>query len=394
MKNFTQKAIVAVMIAGASTGIASTAIITTAHAETSTEEAGSLSESKLSYGEGGLSTDLYKDTKYKIQGDVPKGATFELALGAGGVLVDKDTGEITVPAGKPQEGVISMKIIVNLPDGKKEVIDVSLGGEAAWRLYGVVNYKDIDGKAKVKPGGYIAINLSDQKGDIESPGYRIVKDTIPTNLESSFKLHNYNGHLEFNAPDDFKEEFTLKVEMFTGQGENNIKVNKTLDITFTPDGAPSTENPSGEGTDNNGTNPGETGNNTSNPGETGNNSGNTSETPTTSTDTNDVNKEDKMPKDDPEVDNFDNKKDSELKDKESDKSKEDESNGSKVISNKHNEPVQPVQNQQVQPNPSQVNTPPFVPFAPQPSAQANYGPKVETGGEVDNIWTKVANLFK
>ena len=414
MKKFTHKAIAAIMIAGASTGIASTAIMSTAYAETDT--------SAGFWDSMTLGTDLYEDITYPLKQEFEKGTTFKLGdknRFGDYFSVDKNTGAITMYAGKPLGGVVPFDIIATLPNGEEKVIPISIHGEAAFPSTNAKDYEEINGKAQVKPGGEVSVNMSSQSGGDSSSGYRIVKSTIPENMKNAFRMKNSDGVLDFKAPEDFNKPVTLKIEVFTGMGEKNIKVEKTVEVTFTPEGySDNKENGTSGSTDSETANdekPSDK-NNGENQQNTGKNDGNINKTPNTGDDKNepsnnvqepsdktgneksddvaDVLKEknDKKDKIDRDVEKG---KDSESQKEDGKSSSEEQSQGSKVINNKStSENSQASQNQQISPNPSQVNTPPFVPSAPQVNPAASYGPKVDTGGAVDNIWTKIIGVFK
>ena len=428
MKKFTHKAIAAIMIAGASTGIASTAIMTTAYADTNTEGIG--------FGDSiDIHTDLYEDVTYPLEQEFEEGTTFKIGTKSkfsDHISIDENTGVITSYAGKPLGGVIPLDIIATLPNGEEKTIPVSIHGEAKFLSPNVKDYEEVNGKVQVKPGGEVSVDLSSQKVDDPSSGYRIVRSTIPENMKSAFRMKNSDDTLDFQAPEDFNKPVTLKVEVFTGVGEKNIKVEKTVEVTFTPEGSSNNKEDStsestpadGEKTNdekssdkNNDSGQQDAGKDSSNVNKTSNIEGEnttpsndvqetsdkTGNEKSNDDDVADVLKEKNDNKDATDRDvreGKDSKSQKEDEEKDEENSSKEESQGSKVINNKSTSGnSQDNQNQQISPNPSQVNTPSFVPSAPQvnPVAGAesgSYGPKVDTGGEVDNIWNKIIGVFK
>lgn len=412
MKKITHKAIAAIMIAGASTGITSTAIMSTAYAETDTSSG---------FGDAmTLGTDLYEDITYPLKQEFEKGTTFKLGdknRFGDYFSVDKNTGAITMYAGKPLGGVVPFDIIATLPNGEEKVIPISIHGEAAFPSTNAKDYEEINGKAQVKPGEEVSVDMSSQRGSDSSAGYRIVKSTIPEDMKNAFRMKNSDGVLDFKAPEDFNKPVTLKIEVFTGMGEKNIKVEKTVEVTFTPEGySDNKDNDTSGSTDNEKANDEQPSgkNDSSDQENAGKDGGNTNKTPNTGDEKTEPSNNNQEPSDktgneqssdvadvlkekNDKTDKIDRNT---RKDKDSESQKEDEKNsskeqsqGSKVINNKStSENSQTSKNQQT--SPSQVNTPPFVPSAPQANPAASYGPKVDTGGAVDNVWTKIIGVFK
>lgn len=370
MNKFVHKTIAAIMIAGASIGIASTTMITSAHAATLADS------TDLTYGET-LSGDVYKDVKYGIKGEVPEGTTFSKTEIAENLFeLDEKTGEITILAGAPNPGVTSGPFVsVKYSDGSSENIEISIDGEPAESI--TANpVKVIAGAVQnitAKSGDTVALDFPND----ERVSYRVKFGTLPDNIKNDFKISHLGGTIQFTAPKDFDKPIKLEVEAFKGVGEKNIEVVETYTIVITPENG-SSQTPN---------NPGNSDKN----GREENNSvdDNKSEISDDRTDGKDT-----LDKKDDETN--DKSVDNEKEETTDDKSQEESQSPSPKTTPSVNENVKP--NIPLQPNPSRVNTPPVVPVAPvqnvSPASQVGYGPKVLTGGNVDNIWTQIADVIK
>lgn len=370
MNKFVHKTIAAIMIAGASTGIASTAMITAAHAATLADST-DLTYDKM------LSRDVYKDVKYSIKGEVPEGTTFSKTEIAGHLFeLDEKTGEITILAGAPNPGVISGPLIsVKYSDGSSENIDISIDGEAEESI--IANpVKVVAGSVQnvtAKSGGTVALDFPDD----ERVSYRVKLGTLPDNIKDDFKISHLGGTIQFTTPKDFDKPIKLEVEAFKGVGEKNIEVVETYTIVITPENGSSQTPNNPENADKNGR---EKNNNIDD---------NKKEVSDNKTDGKDISDKKDNETDDKSVDN-------EKEETTDDKSQEESQSPSPKTTPSVNENVKP--DIPLQPNPSRVNTPPVVPTAPvqnvAPASQVGYGPKVLTGGNVDNIWTQIADVIK
>lgn len=403
MNKFVHKTIAAVMIAGASTGIASTALITTAHA------ANLADSTDLKYEKTVLSGDVYKDVKYKIQGKVPEGTTFSKTSVTTDLFeLDEKTGEITVLAGAPIAGPIGgPKVNVKYSDGSTENIEFSIDGEATKVPFvPITNVAPGEEEISAKPGERLAFEFTHD----ENVSYRIKEGTLPESIKDSFRIEHLSGIVEFSTPKDFTEPIVLEVEAFEGRGEENLKVVDTYKVVISPENSDSSQTDKDNTTEE--TTNGDNTEKTTSPSE---------DTPKDSTDgdqientsSGEVSEKDSSADDDATVDNDSSRDDKDVVDskensdnaihdnddaekEDSQEQESDKDSASVEGEDKETSPADVAQTQApVQPNPSRVNTPPAVPFAPaQNVADAEYGPKVLTGGDVDNIWGKIANILK
>lgn len=424
MNKFVHKTIAAVMIAGASTGVASTALMTTAHA------ANLADSTDLKYENNVLSGDVYKDVKYKIQGKVPAGTTFSKnGVAESFFNLDEKTGEITVLAGPPAAGTMGGSLVtVKYSDGSTENIELSIGGEAT--LVPSVPITNVepgkDTEISAKPEEPLAFKFTHD----EDVAYRIKEGTLPESIKDGFRIEHLSGFVEFTTPKDFTEPIVFEVEAFEGRGEENLKVVDTYKVVISPENSGSSQtdkdNTTEENTSDNSeetTNGDSTEKTTSpsedtpkdstngdqvensdstddatiddNPSSDSDNTNSNSSTDNDNTDDNpSTDKKDIVDSEEGSDDTIRDNDDVEEEDtQERDTDKDStsvEGAGKETTPDNVAHPEAPVQS-----NPSRVNTPPAVPFAPsQNVADAAYGPKVFTGGDVDNIWGKIANIFK
>lgn len=412
MNKFVHKTIAAVMIAGASTGVVSTALITTAHA------ANLADSTDLKYENTVLSGDVYKDVKYKIQGKVPEGTTFSKTEKSTDLFeLDEKTGEITILAGAPAAGPMgSPKVTVKYSDGSTENIEFSIDGEAT-KIPSVPITNVGPGEDKeisAKPKEPLAFKFTHD----EDVAYRIKEGTMPESIKDGFRIEHLSGFVEFTTPKDFTEPIVLEIEAFEGRGEGNLKVVDTYKVVISPENSDSSQTDKDNPTEGNASdNPGETigGDNTENttaPNED-TSKDSTVDDKAENTSSGEVTEKDTSADDDDTADNDSSRDDRDIIDSEEDpddtirdndnvekediQEQESGKNSASVEDKDKETSLADVAHSQtpVQPNPSRVNTPPAVPFAPaQNAADAEYGPKVLTGGNVDNIWGKIANIFK
>lgn len=417
MNKFVHKTIAAVMIAGASTGVASTALMTTAHA------ANLADSTDLKYENNVLSGDVYKDVKYKIQGKVPAGTTFSKnGVAESFFNLDEKTGEITVLAGPPAAGTMGGSLVtVKYSDGSTENIELSIGGEAT--LVPSVPITNVepgkDTEISAKPEEPLAFKFTHD----EDVAYRIKEGTLPESIKDGFRIEHLSGFVEFTTPKDFTEPIVFEVEAFEGRGEENLKVVDTYKVVISPENSGSSQTDKDNTTEENTSDNSEE---TTNGDSTEKTTSPSEDTPKDSTDGDQVNNSDSTDNstidDNPPSDNDDTDTNTDTNSSRDDKDIVDpEENSNNAIRDNDDTEKEDSQEQDtdkdstsvegagkettpdnvdqsqapVQPNPSRVNTPPAVPFAPaQNVSDAAFGPKVLTGGDVDNIWGKIANIFK